>query len=82
MAANEYVAVKFEKQNVPKKVLHLEGLFAWLKFLMSFHLASILSLLKNLPHFAQYICFGQYLNYKILIMQLLGPNIQTLMHCV
>jgi serine/threonine protein kinase len=55
------VAIKFEKLNVPKEVLYLE--------------ANALHLLKGSPHFPRFHYFGQYYQYKFLIMELLGPSL-------
>jgi serine/threonine protein kinase len=58
---DKFVAVKFERLNIKKSVLHLE--------------MAVLSFLQKTEHFARIYYFGKYSRYLCLVMELLGPSI-------
>jgi predicted Ser/Thr protein kinase len=67
------VAIKFEKKDVHKEVLYIEA--KALNILKGF---IIIVIIKNpdVPHFAKTFCYGEFLQYNFLSMELLGPNLQ------
>jgi serine/threonine protein kinase len=58
---NVYCAVKFEKTSVRKQVLPVE--------------METLYILRNTNHFANVFFYGKFKEYKLLVMELLGPSL-------
>jgi casein kinase 1 alpha len=69
---NEMVAIKFEKRDVQKEVLHVET--RALNFLRGFFFMTNKDFV-DVPHFAKIFYYGEFLQYKFLSMELLGPSL-------